>query len=85
MNLSLFVFTDYENELLDDTATTKDPLTAKDIKILSNDRDYEDLRNVGDYNIEDYYYEDDHNSSIGVHFSYLLTWISVFVATFIFK
>lgn len=79
------MFTDYENELLDDTATTKDPLTAKDIKILSNDRDYQDLRNVGDYNIEDYYYEDDRNSSIGVHFSYLLTWISVFVATFIFK
>ncbi|XP_063430214.1 cryptic protein-like isoform X2 [Mytilus trossulus] len=76
---------EYENELLDNTATTKDPLTTKDIQILSNDRDYQDIRNVGDYNIEDYYYEDDHNSSIVVHFSYLLTWISVFVATFIFK
>ncbi|XP_052090454.1 uncharacterized protein LOC127727075 [Mytilus californianus] len=76
---------DYDNKLLDNTATTKDPLTAKDIKILSNDRDYQDVRNVGDYNIEDYYYEDDHNTSIVIRFSCLLTWMSVFVATFIFR
>jgi hypothetical protein len=48
---------------------TKNPLKAKKIEVLSNDRDFQDVQQ-DQYNMEDYYYIDEENASDNFRFQY---------------
>lgn len=74
-----FLILDYDGTLLDMMMPTKNPLKAKKIEVLSNDRDFQDVQQ-DQYNMEDYYYIDEENTSDTFRFDWLITTIAAITA-----
>lgn len=74
-----FLILDDDGTLLDMTMPTKNPLKAKKIEVLSNDRDFQDVQQ-DQYNMEDYYYIDEENASDNFRFDWPITTIAALTA-----